>query len=293
MFIILKMSSSTNALMCPEGNTIASGRFRAWSFTSYTTVPDFDEKIMKYLICGLEKCPTTDNVHWQSYIYFIEKKSFMQVKNLLPKGCHFEPSKGNPKSNYDYCSKDGKFVEFGELPQKGKRTDLIELKNDLINNNITVEEIILENPIMYHQYGRTLEKIEEIKLRKQFRTEMTEGIWYYGNTGVGKSHEAFKDYNPDTHYLLNIQDNGWWEGYNGQETVIINDFRGEIPYNTLLQIIDKWPYDIKKRNRGSLPFISKKVIITSSLSPEEVYRNRNEKDCIKQLLRRLKVIKLN
>lgn len=41
---------------------------------------------------------------------------------------------------------------------------------------------------MYHQYGRTLNAVEDITLRQKYRKWMTEGIWIYGKTGVGKSH---------------------------------------------------------------------------------------------------------
>ena len=120
---------------------------------------------------------------------------------------------------------------------------------------------------------------------------MTKGIWYYGETGVGKSHLAFKDFTPETHYV-HSEDNGWWDNYKQQPTVIINEFRGEIKYKELLELLDKWPHSVKRRNRCPLPFVSKLIIITSSLPPQEVYKNLNEKDKIAQLLRRLKVIKL-
>ena len=143
----------------------------------------------------------------------------------------------------------------------------------------------------YHQYGRTLNKIEDLAMRNKYRSEMTKGIWYWGETGVGKSHKAFEGFNPKTHYVL-PNDNGWWDAYTQQDTIIINDFRGEIRYNELLNLVDKWPFNVKRRNREPIPFISKTVIITSSLKPEDVYHNRNDEDKIEQLLRRFEVIKV-
>lgn len=118
---------------------------------------------------------------------------------------------------------------------------------------------------------------------------MTTCTWYYGSTGTGKSERAFKDFHPDKHYVL-PKDKGWWDGYRQQNTVIINDFRGHIPYDELLQMIDRYPFDVSRRGRQPLPFTSSHVIITSSLSPEEVYHNRMENDSIEQLLRRIKVV---
>tara|TARA_B110001450_G_C17649738_1_gene492747 strand:- start:1693 stop:2139 length:447 start_codon:yes stop_codon:yes gene_type:complete len=94
---------------------------------------------------------------------------------------------------------------------------------------------------------KTLDRLEDLMMRKKFRTEMTKGIWYKGPTGVGKSHIAFQNFDSSTHYLVNLGDKGWYEGYKGQDTVIINDFRGEIPYDTLLQMVDKWPFSGPRR----------------------------------------------
>jgi hypothetical protein len=87
---------------------------------------------------------------------------------------------------------------------------------------------------MYHQYGRTLHKIEDIVLRTKYRSWMTTCTWYYGPTATGKSHRAFEGFNPITDYVW-ADDNGWQDGYTGQPRVIINDFRGDIiKYNELL-----------------------------------------------------------
>ena len=102
---------------------------------------------------------------------------------------------------------------------------------------------------------------------------MTKGIWICGASGSGKSHEAFSDYNPDTHYIKNLQED-WWDGYKGQETVIINEFRGEIRFSELLDLVDKWPKTVKWRCRESVPFLAKRVIITSIKRPEDVYVNQ-------------------
>lgn len=215
----------------------------------------------------------------------------MAMKKYIGEKVHLEIIKGTLKQNKKYCTKENNYTEFGKLPNQGERKDLMELKDDIINGDITVEEILIEDPIKYHQYGRTLEKLEDITLRTKYRTEMTEGIWLHGATGTGKSHEAFKNFDPETHYVL-PNDNGWWDGYKGQEIVIINDFRGEITYNQLLQLVDKYPMSVKRRNREPMPFVSKKVIITSSLSPDKIYHNRMDEDNIEQLNRRFNIKEL-
>jgi len=125
-------------------------------------------------------------------------------------------------------------------------------------------------------------------MRKVFRTEMTTCEWLTGPSGSGKSHKAFEGYNPDTHYKWKY-DNGWQDDYRQQPIVIINEFRGQIKYSDLLELIDKFPCEVRRRNRTPLPFTSKHIIITSVLSPQEVYCNLAQNDSLQQLLRRIKI----
>lgn len=285
-----------NAHKCPEGNTETSGRVRWYpNFTSFCDEkPVFVKAKMRYLCFGSEICPDTKKHHWQGCVYFKDKVSIKTAQSLLKiESSHMEyiPKSEDPEDAINYCKKEGKFEEYGEFPKQGKRTDLIELRDQLVDNQTSIDDIIMSNPIMYHQYGRTLDKIEDIVLRKKYRTEMTKGIWYHGGTGVGKSHRAFEGYATETHYNL-INDNGWWDGYRQQKVIIINDFRGWLSYNELLQMVDKWPYSVKRRGREPMPFLSELVIITSSLPPEAVFHNRNDQDKIEQLLRRFEVIEL-
>ena len=284
------------------GNTNSpSKRQRLYCFTYFPesgddSTPPVLDKTMQYIEYGAEKCPTTGNFHWQSWCYFKNTKDEIDARRLIHKSCHgvkcnVTRCEGTIGDQIAYCRKEALWHSQGEEPQQqGKRTDLESIAED-IANGASVDSIALERPIIYHQYGRTLSKLEDLRMRKEFRTTMTTCDWLWGKTGVGKSHAAFENYHPDTHYLWR-DDNGWWEGYTQQHTLIVNDFRGELSYNQLLQIVDKWPFMVKRRNREPMPFMSKHVIITSSLPPEKIYNRRLDEDAIEQLLRRIRVIKL-
>lgn len=277
----------SKTLRC-SGNT--NPRSRAWCLTLWSE-PAYDQIQMKYLCYGVESCPTTGKTHWQSYVYFYNAKTFSQCKKYFGEDAHIEASRGNPEQNKAYCSKDtSDFKEYGDFPRCGQRTDLDAVKTEIMSGEKSLTEIILETPMTYHQYGRTLEKLDDIRMQKLIRTEMTKGVWIWGPTGVGKSHKANELAGPGSYWVP--KDNGWWDTYTQNRAVIINDFRGHIPYDEILTMVDKWPYTVKRRGRAPLPFTSELVIITSSLPPEEVYHNRNENDSIEQLLRRFEVIEL-
>lgn len=276
----------------PEHPYVASDartdcKVRSMVFTGFWDTPIAYNDSMKYLIQGTEVCPTTGRVHQQGYVYWNHPRS---VKNICKKwGCWVRPANGTPQQASDYCKKGGQFVEHGKLPRQGRRTDLEDLAQKILSGETSAEDVLISEPSTYHQYGRTIEKLEDVYRRKQYRKEMTTCEWIVGPTGVGKSQKAFANYSPDTHYNFNVRDKGWWEGYRQQETVIINDYRGQIDYDQLLNLVDWVPMTVPRRNREPMPFTSKHIIITSPLTPEEVYNKRHSKDCLSQLLRRITV----
>lgn len=229
--------------------------------------------------------------HYQGLLIYENAVRLATVKELLPRA-HLEPMK-SLKGSLAYVEKEDTRVEgpyeAGTPPKvQGARTDIKEVTDAILERETTVDEIALTNPTLYHQYGRTFQKVEDIALRRVFRKWMTEGIWVYGPTGTGKSHYAFEGFNPETHYLWK-NDNGWQDGYTGQEIVIINDYRGHIPYDEMLQMVDKWPFTVRRRGREPAPFLAKKIIVTSALHPSEVYNKRAANDDIAQLLRRFEI----
>ena len=197
---------------------------RLWCFTNYDLDFDYnkymEETTAVYLAYGEETCPTTGREHHQGWVYFEQargsikgvaaqfatnKEAGMQGKVLM--------CKGNIDTNADYCAKEGKLHEFGVKPKPGRRVDLDTLKASIMDGTASVDEIAVEHPAAVHQYGRTLDRLEDIALRKRFRTWQTEGTWVFGPTGVGKSHYAFEGFNPETHYVHNLNDGGWWDNY--------------------------------------------------------------------------------
>ena len=268
----------------------------AFTWNNYTAT-DYDrllwwfttDKTVIYYVVGRE-VGKSGTPHLQGQVCFKNARHITALKKFSPK-IHWEPTIKLDKS-IEYCKKDGQFVESGTPPiNPGKRNDLIEIHEE-IQKGRRVEDIAVENPMLYHQYGRTLNKLEDIAMRKKFRTEMTQGFWYWGATATGKSHKALEGFTPETHYIY-PNDGGWCDGYIQQEFFILNDFRGEINYNGMLQLVDKWPHWLKRRCREPIPFVSKYVIVTSSLPPWEIYHRRHDEDSIAQLLRRFIVIRFD
>lgn len=296
----------------PEGNTEPldvppSHRSRAWCVTYNNWrdhQPDAWDKIQllgDYGCIAPEEGEQNGTPHIQGYLYFENKKQKGKLIKDFPKAS-FRPAFGSAEQNRTYIfgnyTKGDKFkplnpeaIEWGTMPKQGKRTDLDEIKQEILDGK-SVDEIVLETPMVFHQYGRTLERIEQIVLRKQYRKEMTKGFWYFGKTGVGKSKKCFEGYDPETFYVKNLNED-FWDGYRGQETVILNEFRGQIPFSEMLDLCDWTPKFVKIKGKPAVPFLAKTIIVTSALSPQEIYhRSLEHNDKMEQFTRRFEIIEM-
>lgn len=281
----------------------SSNKSRWFVITIWDVELDYD-KVFKdnpeivFLAYGEEICPTTQRPHHQAFIYFKNPRSASVAACWrYTKGRFGEPQArmevmfGAVTSSERYCSKESSLIKIGKEPKQGFRGDLIETKDAVMAGEVTVDQICVEDPMTFHQYGRTLERLETIRLRKCWRNWMTEGVWIHGPAGAGKSHMAFDGFHPDTHYVKNVSED-WWDGYKGQEVVILNEFRGhQMRFSELLDLVDKWPKTVKVRNREPVPFLAKKVIVASIHSPQACYESVKDEPW-DQFYRRFKVVEL-
>lgn len=285
-------------------NGVFIAKTRNFVVTQWNIDCDYDKLIetckdrIKYIAYGEEVCPNTGKRHHQMYVSFVNAKNtsnkvLCKIGDLFgPTHCYVKAMKGSWAQNEAYCSKEGELQEHGDKPKQGFRNDIREIADKILSGEASADDVCVDNPEFFHQYGRTLDRLEAIGLRKQFRKWMTKGIWYTGPSGCGKSHTAFKDYSPETHYIKVI-DEKFWDGYKGQDTVIINEFRGEIKFSELLDLVDKWPKTVMWKCREAVPFLAKTLIITSIKKPEDIYVNQVGFDePWRQFTRRFEVIDL-
>ena len=110
---------------------------------------------ISYLAYGHETCPTTNRPHHQSFIYFKQPKTTgnralhsiakMFCLKETDKPPHVEPMFGDFTDNQNYCSKESELIELGIRPSQGARNDLLEIKDQIMKGDITVDQIAVEN----------------------------------------------------------------------------------------------------------------------------------------------------
>ena len=99
---------------------------------------------------------------------------------------------------------------------------------------------------------------------------------FWGPTGSGKSRACSEAADSDDVYWLSNEmcrnSTSWWDGYDGQTTVVLDDFYCWLPLNTMLRMLDRYPYLVQTKG-GARHFLAKRVLITSNSDPAEWYRN--------------------
>lgn len=175
-----------------------------------------------------------------------------------------------------YCRKDGDTWEKGVEPEKNggdKLSEKIEknkrLRDTPLNELVETGELsILDvRKLKNAKLDLAEEKLNPVTL------EALENYWFSGPSGTGKSWTARQRW-PDA-YIKNK--NKWWCGYNGEDTVIIEEWCPED--NCLLQHLkvwaDKYPFRAEIKG-GSRMIRPKTIVITSNYSIEECVERQND-----------------
>ena len=108
---------------------------------------------------------------------------------------------------------------------------------------------------------------------------------FWGQTGTGKSHKAWEE--ATFNAFPKDPNTKFWDGYSGQENVVIDEFRGSISISHILRWLDKYPVIVEIKG-SSVPLKAKKIWITSNLHPKDWYPGLDD-ETYGALLRRVKI----
>lgn len=231
----------------------------------------------KYLVIGKEKGSKKGVPHLQAYVWWNAGKTRSDMKRLLP-GWWFEPAKGNALQNQKYCTKDGDYYEEGTPPAQGRRTDLL-IVAEAVDDGTGMYEISREHPETYIKYHRGIEKYKALKYQDRNPNFPPKVVWMWGAAGVGKTAEAVR-YN-ESYYIKDGTQ--WWDGYEQQKVIIIDDFDGKWPYRDFLRLLDRYPYQGQYKG-GYIKINSPVIIITCEYPPRHFW----QMNALEQVTRRIK-----
>lgn len=257
-----------------------AGRKDSWCFTSYLDEEPSHDKT-SYLTYQREICPKTKKEHWQGYAEFTGKKTFSAAQKALKIGkSHMEPRKGTPKEAADYCQDEEKrkpeteFFEFGTRrpePEQGKRNDIHDLRDamifgDMEGNTKSITEIMLsDNHVTtLARFGRFAERCNMYALKLKTREfRHVEVILHWGERRTGKTRIPYEE----GAHIFDPHKDEWWDGYDGEQTILIDEFYGQLPAERLLRLLDG--YQCRLPIKGGFTYAEwTKVYITCNVPPE-------------------------
>lgn len=223
---------------------------RRFCFTNYEIGLKPCENVCSYYLYSIETCPDTGRLHQQGYLETHKKTTRLAAGLATHLFGFVGPSvlvcDGSQSQNIIYCTKEAgaEIFEFGTKMVQGARNDLNAVK-DMIDNGASLIEIMETHFETYVKYARGIKEAKAMSIMKKIPLEREmEVIVFWGHSGTGKSHRAFH-YSPS---FYSWEQTKFWEGYDGETTLIIDEFDDNaIAYQTLLKILQGWPLrlDIK------------------------------------------------
>jgi len=228
--------------------------------------------------------------HLQGYVIFTKSKRLSGCKKVHSTA-HWESRMGTHAQAKAYCTKTDTRVagpwEEGDEPadkEQGKRNDLLTLKRKMDEG--ATEASIARDPETFPVWARHHKVVARYKMltgQQRNWPTFTQVIW--GAPGLGKTRKALELAGPDAYWLPRpAGQTAWFDGYIGQETIVIDEFYGWLPLDLLCRLLDRYPYQVETKG-GSMMVLCKKVIITSNVPPAQWYKLPMER--LAALFRRL------
>lgn len=245
---------------------------------------------IRYAVYQLE-IGENGNEHFQGYLELSRACRFTQIARSV-KGmelAHFEVRRGTPAQARDYAMKDdsrldGPF-EYGDWSavHQGKRNDLISAM-ELLENTKQLPLVLSQYPATFARYFRGMEKA--LSIWEDTKNRPTpEIIFHYGEPGTGKTHWIF---NNEPNLFMYANSDKWFDGFNGTDALLLDDFYGQYPFSKLLRLLDKYPFSVETKG-GTIWVKSPKIYLTSNTLPSKWYAKllENHSVDIRALFRRI------
>lgn len=221
--------------------------------------------------CGLSEehctCPESREryEHWQIACAFKRKQSLRGAINQFGTLAHCELSRSAAIA--DYVWKEDTRIE-GTQFELGAKPIVRASKPDWESVWVLARERQLDRVpahIRVVNY-RTLLKIAQD--HEKPTPIVRDIIVYWGSTGVGKSRRAWEEAGPNAYPKDPMSK--FWCGYDGEEHVVIDEFRGDISISHVLRWGDRYPIRVEVKGSSRI-LLAKRIWITSNLSPEQWY----------------------
>lgn len=218
-----------------------SPRSRNWVFTDYT-LDDFRQQFFdvsnqfRYLCFGKELCPKTQREHHQGWLQFKDHVPLSTCKGRLGvPSVHLEIMRGSCDESERYVTKDGRVTRYGRFVCMGQRTDIDEVRVAISEGGSGLE-VADSNFPLWCRFRQSFQTYRFLCLKKKYQREYRPitVILLEGRTRCGKTRLATK-YGS---FIIGGYQLKWWDGYDGEDCIIIDDFANDVPIQQMLRVLD-------------------------------------------------------
>lgn len=218
--------------------------------------------------------------HYQGYIQFKSEKTLSAVKNQVSPFAHFEIARGTPDQNVTYCTKAETRVrgpyDWGTLKRQGQRTDLA-LVADRVTAGASIRELAQEFPKQFIQYSSGIYKFKRTVAPPPLVLNRICKL-FIGPTRTGKTWSATHDQSSpgvwtEKNSVFLKQPDAWFDGYNGETTLVLDEFGGasqHLPLTMILCWMDNYRNQLPLKGAYEWNYATE-IIFTSNLHPRKWY----------------------
>jgi len=255
---------------------------RAFVFTLNNYTEDEVQRIAAWvelpeclgISAGYETAPTTGTPHIQGWLCVRGKGGVRKSKfyKIVGRKFYLDRAGGSWVENVKYTNKDENLAFFKVPPEseQGRRNDLIEFRETLKRKpDISTAELAETHLNQLAKYPRLRNDLRASYLKKQTRKfRDVQVIVHWGDAGTGKTRKPYEE----GAFLFDDYENGWWDGYEGESVICLDEFYGGIKFNSLLRWLDG--YQLRLKIKGGFTYAQwSKVYITSNVPPDKWYPN--------------------
>lgn len=219
---------------------------------------DIIRKFKPYYFCiSFEKGLETHTPHYHVFFRCHSSVRFTTWKKRFPTA-HKDDKKGNACECRDYVLKIGKWVndpkaetsiktyEEGEIPVPTKekhQNEKEELLEQIMSGMSNMEIVKINSKYLFKM--RDMDTIRMNYLSEKYSTEYRDvkTFFIYGSTATYKTSYVYKRFNAkDIFRIHNYQNlNSLWDGYKGERCILFDEYKGQIPIEQMLILLDKFP----------------------------------------------------
>jgi len=249
-----------------------------------------------YVVFQKEKGECDQTEHYQGFMELKKRSRLTAIKKYMPRA-HLEAMQGTRSQAREYCMKEESRIdgpwEYGiwKSTGQGRRTDL-HVIDEKIKSGATIAQICDEHGATYMKFHRGIEKL--VGRKQPVRTEPCEVVLCWGPPGTGKTKWA-KRHGQDKTWVLPIGGNMWFDGYEQQPIVVLDDFNGASSHfklDDLLRLIDPWCCE-RVPVKGSFTWwCPDKIYITTNIHPFKWYKYEDRRVHYDALQRRITSIRI-